>query len=504
MRRLINTHLDSDELEETVASRRHRRQQIDRALPDLECSTATPSRSSSNQQSRRNSHQLEEFFTIEHACPKVHAEKHRPFKRRVGDIQGACSGEDDRPSVFPSLGMARGMYSESEGESDHCGRSLCRSSSLCSAGRGSSLGSAGRGSSLGSAGRMSSSAYESSLAPCASAASSATPRYRRPRSSSVSSQEGCCIDELRDRLLHHMNGSPLPPHHELPRKPKGSRRILPPPGTPVRPSSRAATCSADGLCRAGSRCISPSSLMRQCSDDSLEAGWHSSRRARYSSSMAFPPEDVLSSSEDPYAEDYGVTLPSLTHSESAPLLKLAPIVTAVPSQKSETKRGGLGNRLQEASVEKEDGLNVMELGPLNVTGAANARRPKTAWGTGRSRRSVHDGRRISDGEAPRPQQDGWHLSLCQNVAIHLPASLPSKDAFAQRKVPRPVSPSPREDSHPASPAAGEGEDSRVPFLHAGSIEDLLQNMRRMSDSSSSVDSNSDCRSKSAEPVVDLI
>merc|ERR1712217_595735 len=36
----------------------------------------------------------------------------------------------------------------------------------------------------------------------------------------------------------------------------------------------------------------------------------------------------------------------------------------------------------------------------------------------------------------------WQISLCQKVAIHCPAALPSKDVFAQRKVPRPVSPLP--------------------------------------------------------------
>eukprot|EP00929_Paragymnodinium_shiwhaense_P080808 TRINITY_DN42166_c0_g1_i1.p1 TRINITY_DN42166_c0_g1~~TRINITY_DN42166_c0_g1_i1.p1 ORF type:complete len:499 (-),score=49.14 TRINITY_DN42166_c0_g1_i1:42-1538(-) len=36
----------------------------------------------------------------------------------------------------------------------------------------------------------------------------------------------------------------------------------------------------------------------------------------------------------------------------------------------------------------------------------------------------------------------WQTSLCHSAAIHCPKSLPSKDLFAQRKAPRPVSPAP--------------------------------------------------------------
>lgn len=36
-------------------------------------------------------------------------------------------------------------------------------------------------------------------------------------------------------------------------------------------------------------------------------------------------------------------------------------------------------------------------------------------------------------------REGWQLSLCQHVVLRCPAKLPSKDVFAIRKVPRPVS-----------------------------------------------------------------
>lgn len=38
-----------------------------------------------------------------------------------------------------------------------------------------------------------------------------------------------------------------------------------------------------------------------------------------------------------------------------------------------------------------------------------------------------------------PLREGWQMSLCHNVVLHCPAKLPTKDVFAPKKVPRPVS-----------------------------------------------------------------
>jgi hypothetical protein len=42
--------------------------------------------------------------------------------------------------------------------------------------------------------------------------------------------------------------------------------------------------------------------------------------------------------------------------------------------------------------------------------------------------------------APPKNREGWQVSLCASTVICYPKALPPKDAFAQRKVPRPVSP----------------------------------------------------------------
>jgi len=46
---------------------------------------------------------------------------------------------------------------------------------------------------------------------------------------------------------------------------------------------------------------------------------------------------------------------------------------------------------------------------------------------------------------------GWQVSLCQNVVLHCPTKLPSKDTFVQKKMPRPVSPDRMEISNVKPP-----------------------------------------------------
>lgn len=47
--------------------------------------------------------------------------------------------------------------------------------------------------------------------------------------------------------------------------------------------------------------------------------------------------------------------------------------------------------------------------------------------------------RIAEDSSLPALREGWQVSLCQNVVLRCPSKLPTKDTFAQRKVPRPVS-----------------------------------------------------------------
>lgn len=82
--------------------------------------------------------------------------------------------------------------------------------------------------------------------------------------------------------------------------------------------------------------------------------------------------------------------------------------------------------------ESEDEGDVLDFVPK-----LPARRQKGS----KDRKTAHTHpRRLRGRSAQRRKLEGWQQSLCQHVAICYPSSLPSKDTFAQRKVPRPVSP----------------------------------------------------------------
>lgn len=484
----INSNFDVEEPldEDAEPPRRRRTPQTVTALPDLEDSTATPSRSSSNQLSRRSSgqdgqlsrHSTDEAVSGESVFPIVHVGRHRGIrpKRILVTDESAFGEKPGWPNVFPGRGVGRGPSpSEPENQS-----------------RSSSLGSAGYGSS-------------SSLGPCATEGSSVTPRQRRTRSRSGSGCESCSLSDLRDHLSHHIRGPPAGYHDII----GNSYKALPPPppaSPTMSPTKRRARASSSYSSeqswgdsgRAMSFSASASALLApSCSDDSPETGRPSSRSANQGGF------------NQRRTGGYGVKLPMLTHSESAPLFT-APVHRSSP-RKGEPRRSALGRSLRETSVdEKEDDLEVVDLAlSAAAVVASNSTRPVTAWGTGRprTRGSDSDTQRpntrgtLSDTQRPDTRgstRDGWQLSLCQSVAIHCPSSLPSKETFAQRKVPRPVSPLPDGgDSQPASSTQMVSQTADVPSFHA-SIGDLLQNMRRMSDENSSVHSGSDCGSNSAE------
>jgi len=69
-------------------------------------------------------------------------------------------------------------------------------------------------------------------------------------------------------------------------------------------------------------------------------------------------------------------------------------------------------------------------------------------------------RAASGGEHSSPcscqkRERGWQISLCQHVAMRCHPALPSKDVFAQRKAPRPVSPEGVPKTSPPVPPASE-------------------------------------------------
>lgn len=431
---------------------------------------------------------------------RVHHERHRDFRpRRLLGMDRApqWSEKNGLPNMFPGRAMGRSNYSESECESD---RSLGRTSSW-------------------------SAASDSSLGPRASAGS-VTPRQRRPRSRSGSSFDGSHLAELRDHLHHHIRDPPAPPIHErlgtssiTPKRPGTPASTPKRPGTPASPALRYTAepiWSDFGKRKALSASASASALLASCSESSMELG--------------------LQLRGSPH----GVKLPMLKHSESAPLLN-------APVRKSHSRRDVSGTSLRETSVDErvgeEDDLELVDLGPSRAAvAAAESGRPITAWGKQLVHAHVDDrpstrgyageerpttrgnagnDRPTRDGYVRGPPsrdkrpptrdrdmrpstrdstRDGWQLSLCQNVAIHCPSSLPSKETFAQRKVPRPVSPLPGSGSRPTSPAADDTKRSQATSLH-DSIGDLLQNMRRISDSTSPVESDGDGVSDSAEHAI---
>jgi len=63
---------------------------------------------------------------------------------------------------------------------------------------------------------------------------------------------------------------------------------------------------------------------------------------------------------------------------------------------------------------------------------------KKPWGGGQSTPEARKRAALALPTSPR-SREGWEVSLCEDVAICYPSALPSKDKFAQRKVPRPVS-----------------------------------------------------------------
>jgi len=468
------------------------------AVPDVDDSTATPSRSSSNQQSRRSSGGPDELFYGEAIFRMPFAKKHTERQRdaRPKRLSGI--------SVFPGHGL-RGQTS-AESEEPESDRSL------------------GRSSSFGSVGHASSSAYDSSLGPCASPGNSLTPRQRRRnRSRSGSSCEGTGINDLRDHLRDNLRCPPAPPgdYQEMLR---AARFPAAPPASPV---SRTTSFSADPPWRDRARGISSSTSASALfaattssgdwhqlrspaapggSDDAPETGGPLSWSARLDQRGNRPRSDTLGCTMEFDFDPHAVKLPMLRHSESAPTLsaqarRYDPRCTA----------------LMETSVdEKEDDLEVVDLGPLSAAGAArNAIRPHTrneAWGRGgdgeqrpATRTRGGDGetrRQISRGSTRDGHRDGWQLSLCHRVAMHCPSSLPTKELFAQRKVPRPVSPLRLGSSRPESPELEDSRRRQDPSLHA-SIGERLLNMRRSSHSTSSLESGGDCANPSAEHPADV-
>lgn len=454
--------LASDILEGDRQSMRYRRHHA--ALLDRDDSTATPSLSSSNQPSRRSSTQLsrrssaqaDDFVCGESPFRKVHAER-LPRRQLLGDHPSPASW----PNVFPGWSRrAMGTCSESEPESDQ---------------------SLGRGSSLGSAGYVSSSAYDGSLGPCASTGNSATPRQQRNRSRSGSSNGGGRYGELRDHLDHHIRGAAA--LHRSKGSPVVHFPPPPPPDTPLAkdhtrgmPSSASASALFASHCEDAPEGMSTSAsalaLFTSYGEDGPEASPSLGKKARGSFGACVQ----------------GMKLPSLARCGSAPQL-----FSSAPARIDVHEWGFVGGgALQDSAAElssegRDDDLEVMDLGPLTATVASSCERPPTAWGTGRSRkRSGMQEPQGPHGQSSAWSRDGWQLSLCQNVAIHCSPSLPSKETFAQRKVPRPVSP---------LLVGGSGELSTAPMsadlqghipLHA-SIGDMLQKMRRVSDSDSSAE-----------------
>jgi hypothetical protein len=68
-------------------------------------------------------------------------------------------------------------------------------------------------------------------------------------------------------------------------------------------------------------------------------------------------------------------------------------------------------------------------------------RPVSRSGDGFGALSLGDTTRVGGPECKRnPNGSGWQLSLCRNVAMRCHPALPTKDTFAQRKIPRPVTP----------------------------------------------------------------
>jgi len=468
-------------------------------LPDLDGSTATPSRCSSNQQSRRSSGRMssdcdqlrgltDHFAPSEGVFPKAHKERKRDAhpRRLIGM---------DKPNwperVGAGRGMGRGTASESEAESEK---------------------SLGRSSSMGSVGYASSSAYDSSLGPCASAGSSVTPRQRRPRSRSGS---GSCEGHgLAD--CHELRSSATPPFHEMLSRSKGRQASH---------SSSSAQYTAEmpmpdrsrGMKSASCSALFPS----ERSDDSPKVG-HSpfSRSGKLSAflSKGLPEPSRKGSGTRDWHDVHELKLPMLSHSESAPVL-------GGSTRKGDRRAGSWANLTDTSVDEKEDDLELEVVDLDHMAGAPGRRlvdeddypRPTTAWGgssrprtrqknsdggTERqlppSRGSTREERRGARTESRRDRDT--QLSLCQKVVIHCPSSLPSKETFAQRKVPRPVSPLRTGASPPMSPATGSRgtlESKRTPS-HAD-IGDLLQNMKRIS-RSPSVDSS---RSNSIERAADV-
>lgn len=459
--------------------------------------TATPSGSSSNLNSRRSSdNQPDDLHKViaedaGYVVPvpppsKVHRERQRDFRpRRLIGLEKASSlsgSNTSLPNVFST--MTRGQYSDSsEPDSARSWRS------------------------------RSSSAADSSLGPL-SAGSSVTPRQRRRRSRSGSSFEGGCLAELRDHLHHYIKPPPVPSYHDL-HGIHGRGAVVMPgrPGTPASPGLRPSGSPWQDCSRGMSLSASASALLSP-SDGSTLIGKGKLNRGL---------DDV-----------HAVKLPQLKHSESAPVFH-------EPGLKGASRRSSSNTSFKESSLygypsmtdKDHDDLETVDLEPLlagpseivfNSSSMASTR-PTTAWTTTRPttmgglrpksrddprrpRTSPHGAHRPNtrghgrDGLQPEPQRnptsnrpstrgsgrDGWQLSLCQRVAIHCPSSLPSKETFAQRKVPRPVS---RGDSRPTSP---EREQDR-PSWH-DSIGDKLQNMRRQ-------DSDSDSGSNSAEITLEL-
>jgi hypothetical protein len=204
---------------------------------------------------------------------------------------------------------------------------------------------------------------------------------------------------------------------------------------------------------------------------------------------------------------HAIKLPQLKHSESAP-------VFSAHRRKYDPR---LGTSLSDTPVdEKEDDMEVVELGPLSISVAQgySENRPVTAW-AGAARPRSRGGSESEAGLQARPatsqqarprsrgqtswgsKPNGWQLSLCHSVAIHCPSALPTKETFAQKKVPRPVSPLRQTSSRPESSEFDDSAPRHDPSLHA-SIGERLLNMRRSSRSTSSLESCAD-----AEPAADV-
>jgi hypothetical protein len=112
-----------------------------------------------------------------------------------------------------------------------------------------------------------------------------------------------------------------------------------------------------------------------------------------------------------------------------------------------------------------DSLKLDTLGPAGLLGAPE---PHVSLPGGRRQGSR------SSGKHSKNSKD-WQISLCQSVAMRCPTSLPTKDVFAQRKVPRPVSPSRDGGSVPATTDACEKDPNNSEQLLSlgANVSDLL-------------------------------